>query len=381
MGKKIDISEHKKIVDMYNSGLTQQEIAQKYNVSGPAIGYILKRYAAKCKNRRYKLDVKENTPEIIRLRNEGCTMDDIANIFGVTSNRIGQILRENGINTPNRRYLQFSHDEVLKMHDMYLSGISREDIAQQYGICADSVYNLFIKHDCMVKSVSQAKQQYKINESYFDAIDTPNKAYILGLLYADGCNMTNKREVTISLQECDKHILDQIKNELGYNGPLQFIDYNSKNPNHKNQYKLDITNKHISESLNTFGVWKNKSLTLEWPQSLDEKLYSHFVRGYFDGDGCLYLGKHINASEVSFVGTVMFLTRLQEVLKDKLGVNMHIRDCGDKYHPVTKEAKISSRYGIKDFLDWIYQDADLMLYRKYDKYQQFLNNINNSCCA
>ena len=51
------------------------------------------------------------------------------------------------------------------------------------------------------------------------------------------------------------------------------------------------------------------------------------------------------------------------------------------YNPEIKGARISNRNGIKLFLEWIYKDADLMLNRKYDKYQQFLNNINNSYCA
>lgn len=318
--------------------------------------------------------------KIVDLYQNGLTQYDIASIYNVRQGSISYILKKMGVNALNKRYLQFSYNEVLDMYYMYSSGVSAADIAVKYNICTDSVYNLFTKYDFEIKSISHAKQQYKINENYFDEIDTPNKAYIIGLLYADGCNMTDKHEVTISLQERDKHILEQIKNELRYDGPLRFIDYNTKNPNHQNQYKLDITNKHISESLNKLGVWKNKSLILEWPEWLDKKLYSHFVRGYFDGDGSLYFDRSNNAT-VSFVSTEMFLNRLQEIVKRQLDINLYMYDRNDKYKSVTKESKINSQQGIKVFLDWIYRDADLMLYRKHDKYQQFLNNINNSCCA
>ena len=378
---KVDKSEHGNIVNMYNSGLSQREIAKHYNVSGTTIGAILKQNGIICKNRRYKLNIEHDTSNIVQLSRDGYSILEIANLFGVTSSRIGQILRDNSINTPNSRYLQLSKEEVFKMHELYLSGVSRSDIAEQYDICTDSVYNLFLKYGFDIQSMSHAKQKYAINEEYFDVIDTPNKAYMVGLLYADGCNMTDKREITLTLQECDRHILEQIKDEIGYSGPLKFIDYNSKNSNHKNQYKLDITNKHMSESLNKLGVWKNKSLILEWPEWLDEKLYSHFIRGYFDGDGCLYLGNSSNHAEVSFVGTIMFLTGLREVIKTQIGVDIYINSYNKRYQPVTKEAKIHKRLDIKNFLEWIYKDADLMLYRKYDKYQQFLNNINNSCCA
>ena len=330
--------------------------------------------------RKNKIDRSEYN-NIVQLRNNGRSIKEIAAIFNVSSSRIGQILRSHGINTPNPRYLQFSYDDVLQMHNMYLSGISRIDIAEKYNICADSVYNLFLKYNFKVKSISHAKQLYNINENYFDVIDTPNKAYIIGLLYADGCNMTNKREITLSLQEKDKHILERIKDELEYTGPLKFINYNSKNEKHQNQYKLDITNKHMSKVLNDLGVWKNKSLILEWPEWLDEKLYSHFVRGYFDGDGCLYLGKNNCGPAVSFVGTDMFLTKLSDIVEQKLDVDLYVKDAGPRYKSVTKEAKIYNRDGIFTFLNWIYKDADLMLVRKYDKYQQFLNNMNNSYCV
>lgn len=327
-----------------------------------------------------KID-KNEYEKIIQLRNDGHSIKDIANIFNVSSSRIGQILRCNGINTVNPRYLQFSYDDVLKMYDMYVSGVSRIDIAKIYGICADSVYNLFLKYNFSVNSMSHAKQQYNINEYYFDEIDTSNKAYILGLLYADGCNMTNRNEIILSLQEQDKHILEQIKCEIEYDGPLKFIDYNSKNKNHKNQYKLDITNKHMSKTLNNLGVWKNKSLILEWPSCLNEKLYSHFIRGYFDGDGCLYFANGSCNATVSFVGTEMFLNKLSDIIKEKLDVDLYVRDTGFKHNFITKEAKMHSLNSVLTFLNWIYENADLMLMRKYNKYQQLLNNINNSRCA
>ena len=111
---------------------------------------------------------------------------------------------------------------------------------------------------------------------------------------------------------------------------------------------------------------------------MDKKLYSHFVRGYFDGDGCLYLGKNNKGAEISFVGTEMFLLKLSEILKETLSVDLVVKNLGPTYKLVTKEAKIHRKNGIKSFLNWIYDDAALMLRRKYDKYQQFLQNINNS---
>jgi transposase len=122
-----------------------------------------------------KIDKSEHV-KIIQLRKDGYSIKEISNMFDVSSSCIGQILRYNGINTQNPRYLQFSYNDVLLMHNMYLSGISRIDIAKKYNICADSVYNLFLKYNFSVKSMSHAKRRYNINENYFDEINTSNKA-------------------------------------------------------------------------------------------------------------------------------------------------------------------------------------------------------------
>jgi len=58
------------------------------------------------------------------------------------------------------------------------------------------------------KSVSQAQRKYSLNENYFDEIDTSNKAYILGFLYADGYNNRINNTVVLSLFKQDREILE-----------------------------------------------------------------------------------------------------------------------------------------------------------------------------
>ena len=102
--------------------------------------------------------------------------------------------------------------------------------------------------------------------------------------------------IKIELQERDKDILEEINKELGSNRELYFNDLSSKNSNHQNTYGLIIVNKHMSEILKQKGMMQNKSLVLKFPEWLDEDLYSHFIRGYFDGDG------HIEWTRTKFIG-------------------------------------------------------------------------------
>ena len=49
------------------------------------------------------------------------------------------------------------------------------------------------------------------NHSYFEKIDTEDKAYFLGFIYADGSIVTNKRNsLYIKIHSKDQHILEDL---------------------------------------------------------------------------------------------------------------------------------------------------------------------------
>ena len=131
------------------------------------------------------------------------------------------------------------------------------------------------------RSTSECNRRYALNEHYFDEINTPSKAYILGLLYADGYHNVKDNTISITLQEEDKHILESINILINSNRPLRFINNNEKNPNWKNCYQLSFTSPYVSNVLEQFGLIGAKSLVLEFPEQLDRDLYSHFIRGFF----------------------------------------------------------------------------------------------------
>lgn len=376
---KIPKSEYKKIVDMNLSGMKHKEIAELYDVKASTITDILIKNGIRANSKTYDPIPQSEYDNIIQLYMAGNSQCAIAKMYNTYQSCIGNILKKCNIHCRHQT-LNFSEAEISQMYSMYCDRIKVEDIAQQYGIDVTSVYNLFKRNGLQVRDFADSRREYDIDVTYFDEINTPNKAYIMGLFYADGCNKTSKRQVDISLQEEDIHILEDIKREIKTSRPLSFKNYKDKNPNHKNQYKLSITNKHISETLSSLGMVDAKSLVLEFPKWLNEDLYSHFIRGYFDGDGCLYLGNGKCNPEVSIVSTIMFIEKIQEILDNQIGVTMRIKT--QKQHkPVTKVGVITGRQKIATFLNWIYQDADLKLNRKYEKYQQFMEsyqNINNS---
>ena len=110
-------------------------------------------------------------------------------------------------------------------------------------------------------------------------------AYVLGVFTADGNMLKNKRGAYFSeIQSTDKEILYKIRKVLRSN--LKISEYQPKNPKHKKRYRLQIGSKEIFRDLLKLGITPKKSKTIELPK-IPNKYFSHFVRGYFDGDGCV----------------------------------------------------------------------------------------------
>lgn len=114
---------------------------------------------------------------------------------------------------------------------------------------------------------------------------SPQMAYILGFITADGCIMKNKRGAYfLEIQSIDKEILSKIRKALKSN--LIIGEYQPKNKNHNKRYRLQIGSKKIFNDLIKLGITPKKSKTIKLPK-ISNKYFSHFLRGYFDGDGCV----------------------------------------------------------------------------------------------
>lgn len=230
----------------------------------------------------------------------------------------------------------------------------------------------------IAKSQSELQRKYTIVEDFFDKIDTEEKAYILGLLYADGYNNTDKNDVCISLKEDDVEILNKITNIIQPTKPLFYLDMSPENrgmKNSKNQYRLTINNKHISKRLVELGCGKAKTSVIKFPSSeqVPNSLLHHFVRGYFDGDGSVSNGKW---SKVDIISTPEFLTDLQNILKESIGIGITKLNYSRKY---SKEVNIVSlniggRLQCMKFKEWLYKDATIFLKRKKEVFDNKYTN-------
>jgi intein-encoded DNA endonuclease-like protein len=199
--------------------------------------------------------------------------------------------------------------------------------------------------------------KYTIDTTLMDTIDTEEKAYWLGFFYADAYNNEKRARLVLELQaeKCAKF----------FGKPRDpFIQY--KNKGKYIAYRLELNSRHLSNQLKEKGCYAAKSFTLTFPTWLKPKLINHFVRGYFDGDGCLYI--HQDQLNISIVSTKEFNSSIQDILK-QIGVNSKIRFRTYKHNTCDLDSG-GSRQIIK-FCKWLYKDATIFLERKksiYDNY-------------
>ncbi len=244
-------------------------------------------------------------------------------------------------------------------------------LGKKYGVNSTCIWSLLKRRGIQTnKDHSQLSRKYALDESYFDKIDTEQKAYFLGLLYADGYHNEKRYSFKISLQEEDVCVIECLKRELNTDRPLSLED---KGKGRKKQIALYISSKKLSQSLSTLGFKQSKSFNLKWPEEslVPKKLLQHFIRGYFDGDGCIYFNKTKNSRQyfVDIISSLEFTQSLHNCLQ-QLGINSTVKIRQNS--PRTSSINIVHRSYIKLFMDWLYKDASIFMSRKKTVYQGFL---------
>jgi len=207
----------------------------------------------------------------------------------------------------------------------------------------------------------------------FEVIDTQEKAYILGLWYADG-NVTSTKNgnstiyvSSLVLQKGDKHLLESIQNT--------FSIFNTYPFNKGKGVQIKSNSRKCYDDLVLNGCLPRKSYdnryNLHIP-NINESLIRHFIRGYFDGDGGCTLsfsGGKTQKRVYIYSASPQLLVEFKNFLKNK-GIESTM-DNGHNEGILCYKLTISAK-SYKNFYDLLYSDATLKMQRKYDKFNEIL---------
>jgi intein/homing endonuclease len=263
---------------------------------------------------------------------------------------------------------QYEQDYII---EQYNNNVGATTIARKLRRSETFVkYNLK-KLGIQLKKVKEGSyRKYTLNQHYFDIIDTQDKAYWLGFLYADGCNYEDRNELKLCLNINDSLHIHKFLTAIESNQPLVINAGNIRD----NTIQVTICNGHFSRALAKQGCTKVKSFTIRFP-ILREDLISHFMRGYFDGDGCI-TGSHLHAS-FNITTNLMFAMEYQEQLvkycnltKTKLYVKN--KDKSKEQYARANAMRYSGNHNLKRIYSFIYNNASIFLPRKKLKFEQIL---------
>jgi len=245
----------------------------------------------------------------------------------------------------------------------YKSGKNTVEIARDYNITASGTWRVLKKENIKMRTFSECQQKYKIDETFFDCMDSPIKSQILGFIYADGYNTGRGLGITISKK--DENYLRKIKKELKSSHPIKFIN---------NKYvSLVISNKKIKDGLEKCKCPQKKSLTLIFPDFLKKNLLKYFILGYFEGDGSIFITNSKRQQPgFSICGTHDVCNKISEIITKETDIKPNIQPIGSIYN-----LYIRGRNQIVKVMEWLYSNpTNLIMKRKYKIYKRIKKKLH-----
>lgn len=263
--------------------------------------------------------------------------------------------------------------------------IGSKAIAEKYGVTPVYVRScaadLGVSSDMALSHKRRGQARHKKNKDLSEKAPeflrswSPEAAYILGYIWADGCvNDGRHKSLIFGSVTSDECLLEYARSKLN---PAAKI--------HRKPGKVrpdgtvvapysrpEINGPSVVETLKGMGFPPRKSFTDPVMPSVPDGVLRHFARGLFDGDGSIWFRGNTKIGSrpaaLSFVGTPRFLNEFTDRICAKVGVR---RPPTHNQNENTSLVFWSSREAVLRFLVWFYAGHDgFSLKRKRDKFFQ-----------
>lgn len=271
----------------------------------------------------------------------------------------------------------YKNEEWLKnMYNKYGSSY----IAKKCNVTDKTIIYWLNKFNIKVRTRKESLEitsarKYKVDENYFNKIDTKEKAYWLGFLMADGTvreYKKNRYQLTFELKSTDSYIIEEFNQNIKSNYNL------IKN---KSRCRLIITNSKFVLNIIKHGVIPHKSGQEIFPD-IKQEFNKDFIRGFFDGDGSIQFknnGTRIRSKFHLVSCSKTILKKIKEVFEQEAKVkftekSLHLKTNTNHIY----ELETSSLTEIAKIYDYLYYDNCLNLIRKENIFKDFLTYYKTS---
>jgi len=353
--KKITLEIEIDICNLLKEGYKLKEIADKFNVKIGTISKIRKKYDLQRKK------ISQETEELIKkdLTNN-VEIKIISEKYNISLSSLLKLRKKYNFNIQS--YVSKTQENLI-CEKLIHTNCAETKLAKEFNVSPATIRNIRSRNN-ISKKTQRSDELLKVDENYFENINTADKAYYLGWITSDGC-INNNYYLQIGLSSKDIEFLKKFKENIKSEHKIS-IRKNGK-------YELSvfaISCKKICLDLAKHGVTKDKSKILNFPKTIQEEFLSDYLRGLFEGDGTwnIYQPKNPKkrpAIQFGIYSPVLnFLVETQEYLMSKLNLNK------TKIFPPNKKDTCfklvyCGNVQVKKLYDFMYKNANLKLERKF----------------
>lgn len=253
---------------------------------------------------------------------------DIAKLVGCSDKPIKRLLEKFDIPIRTKAESKLKYSESLTKDFLKKYYIDKEFSTRRIGDLLEinpGVVNYYLKlYGIELRQASSCNRTYKpLDLESIVNLTSPEVAYWLGFIAADGniCYKGKSGVLKIKLSRKDREHLERFKQTFQVDNLIEDRDEPvGKDGKLIPCSTIRVTLKGLGEALEKWNIIPNKSLVLQFPNHMPKHLLPHYIRGYFDGDGCVSFSqrtyrKNIYHYSITFYsGSKVFLHALKNNL-------------------------------------------------------------------
>lgn len=259
----------------------------------------------------------------------------------------------------------FTDEEIEKViYNYTVLKMGQKSAGKEFHMNDRMVKRLLTENNIPIKSIQETNiTEYNIDVDFF-RYQSADLGYLLGLLSSDGCIASNENCVYIELQDSDSELLEDINYRIKNERPIKHY---VTSRGYKNA-KLYFFSKEIKDILGTYNIIPNKTYNpkFDFPHKLEKQYWIDYIRGYFDGDGCIKktgvsLTFQLDSANKKIIETIQNFLRTEYNIETKITKT-------DKTNVQLWRLYCYGQEAQKIFDLMYYSNTQLRLKRKYEKY-------------
>lgn len=229
----------------------------------------------------------------------------------------------------------------------------------------------------------------KFNINYFDEINSADKAYWIGFIWCDGYlgirhrnNRRTEYNLKLSLKKDDYTHLEKFNECINGKYKVNFYKFKSFDNKESMECRLFITNQYLGKVLsNKYLLVPHRNDCSKLLQNIPERYSKDFIRGILDADGsfstyiCNDNQRLTQKYIIQFGGNEQLLKWIEQIFIKEQLINNIERKLSHR-HPDRDETfrtlTLSGKKNVTNILNWLYQNSNIYLERKYIKYLKII---------